>query len=326
MYFIKWIIEKIIYGTFYIIYNYFSMHKTESLLDFNTIVKNNSLCIHAPYIGNIAFPDYYSIYIVSFLPSQQKIDFTSFKNTKYLLFSITLYDYTGKIIDSYDDVNETKNIYITSQCCMSIIRLYSNEPIKTFDNILLENNNLTRNMIQNNTQKITKIYFNLFQLRKLNIDRNIHGFHFCKENTSLYFINPRAKYLIHTMNNINNTIIIKSKKPDCGYNKPIRYFAYMTCNIMTTETNDCISCDDLQNEYTIYISKNYKNAKLNGYDVNNKSHKFIVWKQDNKYPMVVYREIRMDNNGLFSLSNDASQDDIQKAMGEYYPKVFNCIS
>ena len=47
----------------------------------------------------------------------------------------------------------------------------------------------------------------------------------------------------------------------------------------------------------------------------------MFWNQDNNYPIVIYREIRMDNNGLFSLSNDATQEEIQKAMGEYFPNI-----
>ena len=92
----------------------------------------------------------------------------------------------------------------------------------------------------------------------------------------------------------------------------------------------CINCFDLDENYIIFVTDSYLNAKKNGYDESNKSHKIIYWKKTNNYPLIIYREIRMNNEGIFSLTNNASEEEIQEVMGNYFPttqfyKNWNCF-
>ena len=50
-----------------------------------------------------------------------------------------------------------------------------------------------------------------------------------------------------------------------------------------------------------------KMSKNNGYNEYDKSHKIMHWKETKDKTIIVYREIRIDNKGLFTLNNNASQ-------------------
>jgi len=320
--FIKIIIENIIHTAFYFIYKYYSIKNNYEYLTFNDIIKNHYLCCHAPYIGNFAFPDYYSVYFITFFSPNQKISYNSFKNiykSSYIILSITFYDNTGKIIEYYDDSIISEE-YITNNYCLSIIRIYSKKPSDTLQYLINENNiNITN--IKRNTEYFTYFYKKIILFKKLDVDWSINSFRFSKENLSLYFTNYRARYLILPINNIEKIIIIKSKKPVCGIKKSLRYFGFMICNMNNTETDSCINYDDLEDEYTIFIGNLYLKIKKYGYDKSNKSHKIIYLNFLNKNPIIVYREIRINNEGLFSLSSNASQYEIKNAMGDYFPNV-----
>jgi len=319
---VKVFIKNIIDIMLYLSYRFLSIKNNSLELSIEDLIKNHSICTSAPLHGNFAFPDFYSIYIITFLPPHQKISYIKLKDLvkeNYNIFSVTFYDSSGKINEYYDDNIDSKE-YITHNYCVSIIRIYSVNPINTLDSLIKEHN-IKFDIIKKNTKYFTYFYNKLINLKKINIDKSINEFHFSKENLSLFFTNHRARYLILPIKDINQTIIITAKKPDCGINKSIRYFAFMTCNLSTTETDNCINYDDLEDEYTIFVVKSDNNSIINKYDRNNKSHKILLWKSSNDNPVLVYREIRIDNEGLFSLNKNASIDEIKKIMGKNYPKA-----
>lgn len=319
---IKNVIDNIIQNIFYLVYIYLSIKHNSAALTFNDIVKHHVLCCNAPYIGNFAFPDYYSVYITTFFPPRQKISYASFKQSiqdNYIILSITFYDNSGKIIEYYDDnINSTE--YTTHNYCCAIIRIYSNEPTNTVQ-YLIHNNKINVDVVKQNTNNFTDFYVRLMRLKKINVDKTICGFRLSKINLSLYFTNYRARYLVCSVDNIKDIVIIKATKPECGIHKQLRYFGFMVCNITTTETDDCINYDDLENNYTIFVTKSCLHAKNNGYNEHDTSHKIMYWKQTNDNPIIVYREIRIDNEGLFSLNNHASQEEIKMVMGDYFPNT-----
>lgn len=314
--------ENIIHLCFYVIYRSYAIKYTLIHLSFKNIIQNMSFCTNAPFTGNIAFPDYYSLYIMTFLPPNQKIDYHSFDlamRENYNLLNISFYDNTGKIVEYYNDhIDSTE--YITTDYCIAIVRIYSNNPSNTL-NELINENHIQFDIIKQNTAYLTYVYKILINLKKKNLDMSINGFCFSKQNLSLYFTNNSARYLILPVDNTEQIIMIRSKKPDCGLNKPLRYFAFMTCNLNTTETDDCIYYEKLEDNYTIFVAISDIYAIEKGYDASNRAHKIIYWKMSNNNPIIVYREIRVDNKGLFSLNHDASQEDIHRVMGEHYPTI-----
>jgi hypothetical protein len=271
-------------------------------------------------MGNIAFPDFYSVYLVAIIPPNQKIALDSFdikkKNFDFLtiLFSITLYDCTGKIIVYYDEgIENLKCIYTTTTYSVAMIRIYCKDPANTLYK-LVRDANINFDLVKQNTKTLVNLYKKVISFKKLIADNSIVGFRFSQQNTALYYVNYRARYLVCPMNK-EDTIVIRCTKPDYG----IRYFGYMVCDRVTTETEDCVNFDELEKEYVIFVSNSYFNAKNRGYDETNKCNKLLLFK--NNQPVIVYREIRMDKEGLFSLKNDASQTDIRRVMGEYFPEI-----
>jgi hypothetical protein len=273
-------------------------------------------------MGNFAFPDFYSVYFITFLSPNQYIKYyNEDKNKNYIIISITFYDNCGKIIEYYDEYIgkiSKKNGYRTKNYTVAIIRIYSKYPKITLEHIIIDQQ-INFDTVFNNTKRLTYYYKKLISFKQINLDITTQGFRFSKENLSLYFTNYRARYLICTIP--NDIVIITAKKPKCD--ESLLYFAFILCNLKSTETNDCINCDELQNKYTIFVSRSYYVAKQYGYNETLKSHKLLLWSQSlNKSPIIIYREIRTDNSGLFSIPNGiASQEAIKCVMGEYYPQV-----
>jgi len=278
-----------------ILYYFCSLNKTDDELDYNILIDKNSFLIKAPEINNLAYPDFNSIYFVTFLPKNQKIryKYKGFDNTIFV--SLTIYNNLGQIIEYNDNKTDNEN-YTTTEYCVSIIRIYYNDRI-TF-NVVTKKNNDTFNYI----------YKFLISFKKVDINTDISGFRCTNNNTNLYFCNNRAKYLVNPITN-KEIVIITGKK-----NKEALYCAFMVCNI-NTETDDCISLNKIDEDYTIFVAKKYKIALNYGYDTNNKTHCLLIWNHSNKTPIIIYRELSYNILG----QKFFEQQELKKIMGEYYP-------
>lgn len=320
---------------FYLFYRYHS-HKLRAseYITPETLIGASTLCSFSPFIGNFAFPDYSAIYFMSFLPPNKTVTWENdviplmLSRTdhtwipRYNLFSITFYNTAGEIIDFYDDKKRIVPYvgHTTTQYCAVIIRVYSTDPKQHFSGFY-EKYQLQD--LMNNTHNISAAYKWLVSRRKIHFDDSITQFRFSKQPISMFFPNPRARYLVLPLKTIHQTIIIEGKQPVCGLNKYIRYFGFMACNLRTTQTDDCLSYFDLPDNYVIFVSSSMTEALSAGYNPQNPHHKCMFWMSSNEHPVVVYREIRVDNGGLFSLPVDtALPSEIEYVLGEHYPRIY----
>lgn len=305
---------------FWCVYYYYSIPLEKIPMTIDSIIKNSSLCTHAPLLGNLAFPDYTAIYFICFLPTGQTILFDYDNKEKYDLLSITFYDTASQTI-MYHDPTVDASHYTTKTYCCATVRIYSPDSTKVREGIVSKLH-LDFDRITENTKTVTTIYKRLIALKGFGTIYTFEPyFRFSKQPINLFYPNSRARYLVLPLVTKKNVVVIRSVLPDCGYSYPITYLGFMACNMKTTETDDCVGYDSLEKEYSIFVAESYQDAIPCGYDSHDKSHKCLLWNKSNENPMLVYREVRMDNEALFSLHNNAKEQDIRMQMGDYYPKV-----
>jgi len=314
------IVKYIIQFGFWCIYYYYSIPLENTPMTIDSIIKKSSLCTHAPLLGNLAFPDYTAIYFICFLPPGQTILFDYDNKEKYDLLSITFYDSGCQTIMHHDPTIQLSH-YTPNNYCSVIVRIYSPDSTKVREGIISKLH-MDFDRITENTKFVTTIYKRLVSLKGIGIlDTSKHYFRFSKQSINLFYPNSRARYLVLPLFSKKNVVVIRSVLPNCGYLHPIKYLGFMACNIKTTETDDCVGYDNLEKEYCIFVAESYEAATNYGYDFDNTSHKCLIWSQSNENPMLVYREVRLDNEALFSLKNNAEEQDFKEHMGEYYPDV-----
>lgn len=332
---------------FYILYLFYG-NKTWSLcIDLN----NN--------IGNIAFPDNSALYYVSFL-TFQNIHITGKIPNNICLYSITFYDTSGKVIRYYDDTNIIKineeneydfdvkylvgpyaivlriyrnNNYISEYNDKPIIKMIelanSSNIDKKYDidrmsdrlfDRLFDIDNCSKKELILNTKNFKNWYTYLMSFRNKIIYCSFLRFSFPLVEIDSFFPNVKASYLC--LNIYENKPVIKISILNPCIDPNVRYFSFMACNFLTTQTDDCIGSNDFEEKcsnetYVIYVSTSHKNACDNGYDKNDKNQKLLLWDNDNKNPIIIYREIRSDYEGLMK----KNINDPEKLMGKYYPKI-----
>jgi len=187
---------------------------------------------------------------------------------------------------------------------------------------IMDNISTMQECIQN-TNQFTWLYKTLLSFKK--IQRNYQeqlftNFHIPKIPVSIYFTNKRASYLMLHVRSKTDVIKITGFVPRY-HKKGIRYFSYMICDGITTVTDDCIGTNEIEKQhnavYTIFIAPNLITAFNKGYDKS--KDKLMIWNEKTTYPIVVYREIRMDNEEFLTKENSIAY--VKNKMGNYYPKV-----
>ena len=309
---------------FYFAYLYYSLkNKLPANITIEDIIKATQICSHIPLMGNIAFPDNSSIYLITFLhPNIEiNINLNNINTKQYNLFSITVYNTSGKIIFYYDKDIIYKKQFKTKDYCAVIIRIYSENSKHVFEE-LTKKYDLNISQLKKATQYFEYYYKGIISLRRSDIISSCKCFQFSKHPISIFFPNFRAKYLVYSINiNEENVIVIEATKPKCGVHLSFRYFGYMICNLKTTETDHSVGYYNLSDKYILFVAKTRALAEKKGYLKDNKKHVCLTWNKTNDTPIIVYREIRVDQKGIFSLTNSASPQQIHEKMGIYYPKI-----
>lgn len=152
------------------------------------------------------------------------------------------------------------------------------------------------------------------------------------EQMASVFPNPNAKYLIVFPTSNNVIKVTGVLPPSIGYNMSISFISFMASNMDHTSTDDSISFSKLGQKYTLFVAYSIQDAVKCGYNPLN--DKLLLWKSDNKYPLLIYREVRPSSTNsistdykalsLFTINNSLSPvngSTVSKSMGIYYPQV-----
>jgi hypothetical protein len=141
--------------------------------------------------------------------------------------------------------------------------------------------------------------------------------------TTSFFVNYNARYMV-AFPKQNNVIRIDGILPKhISPTGRLRFIGFMACDLQTTETDDSISFVSLPERYTIWVAYSKESAEHYGLNVSSRNV-LLLWKTTTKFPLVVYREIRTDTQGLFSIPLDAEETTPQRCqelMRHYYPKI-----
>jgi len=335
--FIHYLYTSIIRACFYVLYSYYSKQLWSICIDLKTNI-----------LGNFAFPDSTAIYAISFL-SYTDIFLVGEIPEHHHLYSITIYDTYGQVLSYYDDLTielnrdrkymiEINNLSIPYAC---VIRIYPDEikqpnfVLDTYLPIIIDSSGIclapcmkriaTKQECIQNTNQFTWLYKTLLGLKRIprnNQELLFTNFHITKMPVSLYFPNTRATYLMLHVHSKTDVIRITGLVPKYDI-RGIRYFSYMICDGITTVTDDCVGTSEIDKRhnavYNIYIASNHQAAYEKGYDKSKDA--LMIWSETTTYPVVVYREIRMDKDGIHTLTQENSIAYLKDTMGDYYPTV-----
>ena len=287
----------------YIFYNYY---------------KNNLWTIYsdAPTAGNIAFPDFSVNYYVSFL-TQKNIQISGYIPSNVNFFSITIYDTDADTIYYFDDNKVDK--YVKNQFYSLVIRdlpraycIIVRYYLKQKDTIISESEFYGLPRIMNidnstyysqsslkerkqNTDSLVSYYTYFVSKRNFLLQSNYNEFKLPINPIQMYFPNKKALYSTLRVKSIDDVIIIRGQLPIINRTTNIRFIGFMLCNYLTTETDNSISNDLLNTNFVLYITSTLKNATRYNYDAKNENHSLLLWNKNNIYPIVICREVKINN-------------------------------
>jgi hypothetical protein len=135
-----------------------------------------------------------------------------------------------------------------------------------------------------------------------------------------FFVNANATYLLATPDPEEKVLCVTGRRPTAiGRHENIRFVGFMACNLQTTATDASVSWKNLPVHYRVWVAFSEASARSAGY---HGKDPLLLWKKNNAFPVLVYREVRVDGKGVKSQSEvkmDASA--CKKIMGPYYPTV-----
>lgn len=301
-----------------------------------------------PELLNVAFPDASVQYFVSSfsfhdgvrlvgtLPSGQDVLYTS----------ITTYDTLGNPVGSlFDDqiVCDKKNQYViligrdikkpNTWSYSIVLRVYTRHPSKSLNVQMLPSLYILDKgswcrlsqpnilSIMQETQSIQRIL--LKSLSTKHTHRSVGHSFFLPPRSKIqhFFVNTNAVYLV-VFPRRNRVLQIDGVLPEnIGRDFSRRYISFMACNLDTTQTDESIGFTLLDRFYRIWVAYSRQDAEKFGYSPGDH---LLLWRAETLAPVLVYREVRTDNNGLSRLAleeNGASSQRCARVMGQYYPKV-----
>jgi len=312
------------------------------------------LCCYPPTIFNVAMPDLSVCYFVASFRSEDQfvIHGQTPPSSIYKYISFTIYDENGLPFSKLNDTqvweNDTENSTYKIACpedvskpshgkyyCL-VMRWYRshNTPIEVMNLPTIIDRKTGRpypmhpwETIRENSMELTNQFIQYIKKRKIIPLRECMPFLFpYYAGLNGLFPNSDAKYMIASMGNSVNCAVVEGKLPNpIGNQYNIRFIGIMVCNYKTTETDSSVSDETLPfDNYTIYISYSENIAKRYGYSKEENHHRLLLIHPDNKDPVVVYREVRVDGQGLARMTSN-SVEEAERILGEYFPS-FRCMS
>lgn len=264
---------------------------------------------HSPKYLNFAYPDFSVKYYVMTIDKDFTISgIIPMNMLRY--FSINLYNTKGQSIYNKNDyfflqknkvfeknmtIPYKENIKIKDLTCL-IIRFYVKEEYEKEDfykYLPKTDSSTTITKIKSPERRANSLQLGDTITRAISVkNKNIvpkkwNKFYRPQLNKlDSLFPNKDAKYLIAFPTDITNPIKIIVPKPKYSYQN-LRYVSVMTCNFLTTSTDDCFHVTTKQNEIWL-LPHNSKDKKENA----------IYWKKENHYPIIVYRVVNIKNQKL----------------------------
>jgi hypothetical protein len=287
-----------------------------------------SVISQAPKYLNFAFPDDSILYyihstktpiILSGIIPRDKIHF----------WSISVYNTQGIVTDHWDDSNfkETYELYLNihSSSCV-ILRFYlknkyiGRSMLEYLPKILPEPQKITQKKRFENSKRISFMLQNQSKFfRKKSEFMYSQFFYPSIQKEQHLFPNDNARYCIAYPIYGFQYIKIKGTLPSkIGQPHSLRFISFMLGNLDTTETDTSISFEKLPKHYTIWIT--YEKNKNIVHQKAYPNEPIVLWKNTNKNPLLVYREVRIDKKFLFHTENNAEKT--KQEMKTFYPKVY----
>lgn len=303
-----------------------------------------SLLSSAPHYMNVAFPDFCIQYFIASFSKKDQVIVTGripFLEVSY--WSLTLYDTNGLPLYNWTDKDFIGEQYSLSLYNGSptrlpdyytlIIRFYRNSdyihsnmftwlPRLHCNGLELEPVPIRKR--NHDSLSMTVKLYQLLTKRRFSSIQKPRFFLPPSKNLNSLFPNPDAMYLV-AFPSKTNVIKIKGKLPkNIGINFSRRFLSFMAGDLATTATDDSISNGQLSENYLLFVAFEKKEAKKYGFDPEDPHHHLILWKKGNQNPLLIYREVRLDQKGLFRFqkeTNGKDWEEVRKAMGIYYPMV-----
>lgn len=315
------------------------------------INKGWTIVCKSPDLLNIAFPDRSVQYYISSFIRESRVELRGNlpPPSKVNFFSITLYDTLGLPVSSLIDSNirsrfgrDEYRLKIGEDLLTSddstyciIVRFYVNDPLdqelhfEWLPDIIVDQNDCRDELdkvpypvLLQRTERVNQEILRFLSRRALTfLSEHFFFVPSMKQMVSL-FINNDARYMIaypkrHKVIRIDGIL-----PPNISSRHVLRFVGFMACNMRTTQTDD--SSHSLSNRYVVWVAYSVKSACIFGYDPTHPSHHLLLWQKSNTTPIIVYREVRTDRRGIFSISNETeriSATECRRLMGKYYPVI-----
>ena len=280
---------------------------------------------------NFAFPDNSVEYYIMSMEKNKTIRIRGIiPNDKIKYFSITFYDTVGNIIYSRNDSNLPKyyNLKVNSyqDVCM-IIRFYKKKQYqhdnfsKHLPDVLPKRTMLPKKKIIQNSRYVQKLLLQHIETNPLPIEIDTKGIHFfmlpSKESIHSMYVNKDAVYLVALPYTMMGKITLSKINLECSF------IGFMCSNYKTSQTDSSFS---ISRERKIHVwfcqKKNIALLEKFGYRKNHDA--LITWKNQNQYPILIYREVNVHKSRLKSIRNKKThyrKEKLLPIMGDYYPMI-----
>jgi hypothetical protein len=138
-----------------------------------------------------------------------------------------------------------------------------------------------------------------------------------------FFVNKNAVYMLAVPDSRSGVLCVTGERyAKIGRDHDIRFVGFMACNLESTATDSSIGWMALPINYRVWVAKSENDARRAGYKGNDP---LLLWKRTNKFPVLVYREVRVDHRGLMSVTQQEDRKveplECKKIMGRFYPLV-----
>lgn len=139
-----------------------------------------------------------------------------------------------------------------------------------------------------------------------------------------FFVNQNAVYMIAAPGPDRVLCVTGERYSRVGRDHDIRFMGFMACNLKTTATDASVGWALLPRHYRLWVAYSEKEARDAGYP-GGSSEPLLLWKRSNAFPILVYREVRVDHRGLIAVTQQEDRrieaPECQRIMGRFYPRV-----
>lgn len=291
----------------------------------------------APKYLNYAYPDFSVQYFITTFGENETITIEGIiPKYKINFFSFTLYeknglpyysknDYTINIVKETDEFIHYKETFTTLEYSALIIRFYVKKQYEN-DNFYNYLPTLSENKIFQKVETIEQNSINVGNILQERIKeqnnikeeslQNHYFFKPARDKLNNLFPNANAEYLIAFPRTFLLLITIKT---EVFTREDYRFIGFMTSNYETTATDNSISLEEGNTNYRIWVCFKKDVNLLQNVPFHPLTDKVLCWDDDNKHPILVYREVRIQKKGLQLLDDETEPSELRKIIN--YPEI-----